>query len=228
MNIPLMPELLRKILLQHGQVEVSIAGSSMYPIFCEHDTVTIKPSASYNLGDILVYPYKSQGLLIHRVIYVDDVFYCKGDNAFKTETIHSDTVLGKAVLVNQNPIREWQEWQIQFSITIAKLFMKLHQNYDATMHTPVYRMYTDVILKQSNSLIYKTKQINFDANQLPINQPLQFELVSSILHFFIQPNTLDNLLHHLYNFYPMDIHDLQNDVMLFLIRAVADNMISIL
>lgn len=227
MNLPIAPELIQKLLKKNGQIQITVSGSSMQPVLQEHDTVTIAPAVCYEAGDILMYPYKSQGLIIHRLIYADTLFYCKGDNAFKTEKLQPNTVLGKAILINNHPIEAWKKWQITHSIVIAKLFAQMQQNYAKTMQAPVYKLYSDIILRQTRSLFYITNQPHEPKMEHFFDHYIGVELSLSILRFFTHPNTLDNLLHYLCAVYHTDLETIENDVMLFLINAVSQGIISI-
>ena len=77
-------------------IVISICGNSMYPILCNGDKLIVKlcDNEQYDVGDIIVFPYKQEGLLIHRILMIKDGRYCcKGDNSFRIEDIPMNQVV---------------------------------------------------------------------------------------------------------------------------------------
>ena len=120
----------------------------MNPTFKEGDIVTIQKSSQYSPGDILVYPYKEGTLLIHRLLHIDKRYFCKGDNAFRIEDISVDQIIGKAVLVNKQPIPEWPKWKIDLSYGIGKTFRQCHYDIVKTKETSLYKQYAALVLQK--------------------------------------------------------------------------------
>lgn len=80
--------------------EVTVNGRSMQPVLFNGDVVTIKAETSYMVNDVVLFKYKTEGELIHRIIAIDDKLYsCKGDNAIRVEYVLSRHIIGKAVSV---------------------------------------------------------------------------------------------------------------------------------
>lgn len=82
---------------------VTVTGTSMLPTLHPSDSVIIARSNSYEPGAILVFQYKSEGYIIHRLLSVsNDHFLCKGDNAFRLENVIIRNVLGKVLFVKHD------------------------------------------------------------------------------------------------------------------------------
>ena len=52
-------------------VELTVTGSSMEPVLHHGDTITVQNKESYEIGDILVFLYKHQELLVHRLLKIE-------------------------------------------------------------------------------------------------------------------------------------------------------------
>lgn len=95
--------LLKYGMLKNDSVKATVCGISMFPILIESDIVDIKNYTEYQAGDILVYQYKEQGVLIHRLLkIVGNNYYCKGDNAFLLEEVEKKNIIGKVIGVTRN------------------------------------------------------------------------------------------------------------------------------
>ncbi len=77
---------------------VRVRGDSMIPTLYAGDQVMICQVDCYEKGDIIVYPYKDKGLVIHRIIAESgDTFICRGDHNQYFERIKKEDVLGKVI-----------------------------------------------------------------------------------------------------------------------------------
>ena len=79
----------------------------MLPTLLAGDVVTIAAQGNYAVGDILVFLYGDDELLIHRCIEADwdnQVYICKGDNAFRLEKVDHEAILGKVITVSRNDL----------------------------------------------------------------------------------------------------------------------------
>lgn len=98
-----MPELSSKTLalirsLQGKPFPVSIHGISMNPTLWQGDEVLVQRFPSYQPGDILVYDYGEEGLLIHRFLYFEHgLYHCRGDNTVRIERIAYKRIMGKVL-----------------------------------------------------------------------------------------------------------------------------------
>lgn len=84
------------LLGKQKDVCITVQGTSMYPLLQENDKAVIVQCESYDIGDIIVFDYGNQQLLIHRVLMkTSNRYICKGDNAFGLEQICKDAIAGK-------------------------------------------------------------------------------------------------------------------------------------
>lgn len=78
-------------------------GFSMIPTIQQKDMIRVQRSDKYCVGDIVVYEYKTQGLLVHRIIAINDnEVWCRGDNAVRIEKIGYADIIGKVVAIQHN------------------------------------------------------------------------------------------------------------------------------
>ena len=118
----------------------------MSPTLTEKDVVCISKNEKYHIGDILVFDYKEEGLLVHRLLAIRDGYVCKGDNAFRLEKVNQGCVLGKVISINGADVEKWSLWKCILSYRIGKTFLK-HKNVVAVKKTLIYRFYSLVVLK---------------------------------------------------------------------------------
>ena len=86
---------------------VRVRGDSMIPTLYAGDQVMICKADCYGKGDIIVYPYKDKGLVIHRLIAESgDTYICRGDNNQYFERIKKETVLGKVIWMKGRKTRD--------------------------------------------------------------------------------------------------------------------------
>ena len=75
-----------------------LSGISMEPLFHAGDSVIVEPAPYYHRGDMIAYIYGSDGILIHRIIEIeDDIVVCKGDNAIRLENVHREDIIGRVI-----------------------------------------------------------------------------------------------------------------------------------
>jgi len=83
--------------LNYG-VKMTVKGVSMQPTFNDGDKVSIRAKRRYFVGDIVVYEYKNEGFLVHRIIDIKgDQYLCKGDNAIRIEEVLLSNIIGAAM-----------------------------------------------------------------------------------------------------------------------------------
>lgn len=138
-------KLLTAILKVKGQCELTISGVSMLPILRNGQIVQVVRVDSYQPGDILVYEYKNEGLLAHRLLRIDlGRYFCKGDNSFRLEDITLDQIVGKIVLEHDpgnTPVF------LQASYEIERLFRRCGYDREKTMAHPLYQEYRQTYLE---------------------------------------------------------------------------------
>ncbi len=81
---------IQKILMFRSRIKkpfrLSVAGNSMLPILHAGDSILVCRKDIYEEGDILVFFYKQNELLVHRLLKIKNGrYFCKGDNAFRLE-----------------------------------------------------------------------------------------------------------------------------------------------
>ena len=68
----LLYNILRSQLSSGRDVDITVTGVSMEPSLYATEVVTIRRAESYEVGDILVFLYKNNELLIHRLLRIKD------------------------------------------------------------------------------------------------------------------------------------------------------------
>jgi len=137
--------------------EMTVSGVSMLPFLKEGDTLTVQQLDKYEIGDILVFPYKNEGTLVHRLLKIEDGWlYCKGDNAFRTEDITVEQAFGKVVAVSgKQPEPKGRQLEVlcKSSMRIGELFVRCGRNVELAKKHLLYKSYQKAFLNQQISLI---------------------------------------------------------------------------
>lgn len=144
-------KVLKFMLEKTGQAIIKVRGISMLPTLSEGDDLKIENSAKYDAGDILVYNYNGEGLLVHRLLREDSVLVCKGDNAFRFEKISRDEVIGKVTFINEKKAKKWEAWKISFSFEVGKSFSKL-KDLECVKNSLLYSLYATLVLEEQLNL----------------------------------------------------------------------------
>lgn len=239
MNNELVSKVLSAILKSKGQAEITVMGISMNPTLFEGDKVIIKKSNEYIIGDIIVFNYKNEGILIHRLLKYDGRYFCKGDNAFRLEDIEYNQIIGKAVLVNNTTIQPWDDWKVRLSYSLNREFVKLRYNMDKIKKSNIYRIYSVLILrKEENKMDYKKKDkmdfILSDETSLAVFDPESGntyffdETGIDILNCLDVPCDIQTLLEKLCNIYSVTPEDIRSDLEEFLADTVTKGIVEII
>lgn len=134
-----------KLLAKIGRLQVPVKGISMLPTIREGDVVTVSTAQKYHPADILLFPYKEEGLLLHRLIKVDSRYFCKGDNAFRLEDISFDEIIGKVTLRKRNgillPLPYFSKTGVNLSCEISEIFRKHKYDKSKTTQHESYRAF---------------------------------------------------------------------------------------
>lgn len=144
-------KVLRFMLKKTGHAMIKVRGISMLPVLKEGDDIQIAACEKYAVGDILVYNYNGEGLLVHRLLGEADVFVCKGDNAFRIEKIGKDEVLGKVTFINGERADKWELWKVDLSLKIGKSLLQL-KNLESVKNSSLYQMYATLVLKEQTNI----------------------------------------------------------------------------
>ena len=236
MNNDIMPRLLSAIIRTKGQAEITVTGISMNPTLMEGDLITIQKCEEYQGGDILVFDYKDEGLLIHRLLKKKNRYYCKGDNALRLEDVTPEHILGKAVLANGRPIPEWPQWKIDLSYAVSRTFTRNRYDITATKQSHIYRLYSTIILRKEDNLMkyVKTQKMDFilsDETSLAVFDPetentyFIDETGIDILNQLETPCDLTTLLNGLCTIYAATPDDIRSDVEEFLAYTVTKGIV---
>lgn len=132
---------------------VSVTGDSMHPTILPDDEVFITQKDRYNVGDILVYTYRSEQYLIHRLLRrVNNRYFCKGDNSFRIEDISYQDILGKVeFILRDNRIIVPADVSIEFlrhSLKVGLEFASVFYDRDVILNSPTYIKYRQIYLNR--------------------------------------------------------------------------------
>lgn len=123
----------------------------MYPAILPNDKVFIAQKDNYNVGNILVYTYRSEQYLIHRLLRrVHNRYYCKGDNSFRIEDISYQEILGQVeFILRNNHIIVPEDVSLEFikhSLKIGLEFSRIGYNRDKILNSTTYIKYKQLYL----------------------------------------------------------------------------------
>lgn len=239
MDLKTAEKLLPLIISSKGEIDITVSGVSMIPTFMDGDIITVKSSNKYNIGDILIYPYKNEGLLVHRLLVKEDRYFCKGDNAFRLEDILPTKIIGKVIAINNNTVPEWDKWMLDLSLNVNREFIKCGYNANNTKQTKTYQLYDMMILKnkEGSKMFIKNNNLDFiqsDESSLAVfdaqtgNTYFFDEIGIDILNILEIPQTLDTLLNSLCVIYEATPNEILSDVEEFLAESVSNNIIEII
>ena len=145
-----------KIRLQSGQsVVVTVGGESMAPVLYNGDQVRVICQDDYTVGDILMYDYKEEGALLHRLLEIrDGYFFCKGDNSYRLEEVTEADIYGVAIAVAHDgkevPL-VCPEGLPQSSLAVHKHLKELGMNLEALHKSELYQAYKKQYLSEEES-----------------------------------------------------------------------------
>lgn len=210
----------------------------MNPTLFEGDKVLVKKCDEYGAGDILVFDYKNEGILIHRLIKKDKRYLCKGDNALRLEDIDENQIIGKAVLVNNTSIQSWDEWKINLSYLLNREFVKFCYDINKLKESRIFKLYSALILrKEENYMKYKiTDKMDYilsDETSLAVFDPEKGntyffdETGIEILNCLHHPCNIEMLLDKLCSIYSATPQEIKSDVEEFLAETVTKGIVEI-
>lgn len=141
----------KQLLMLRAQIkkpfELTVDGTSMLPILHPGESIEVCTKDNYSIGDILVFFYKEDTLLVHRLLKIGNGrYFCKGDNSFRLEDIEKKDIIG-AVLITSD-VNNTPEF-IAASYSINRIFRKCGYNAEITMTTPEYSQYADKYLGEN-------------------------------------------------------------------------------
>lgn len=234
----LMYKLLPLLIRSNGKTDISVTGISMNPTLFEGDIITIQQYDNYEVGDILVFTYKTGELLVHRLLKKDNRYFCKGDNAFRLEDITYEQIIGKVTAVNGERIQTWDGWKIKLSYDVNRAFIKYRYDVQKTKQTEIYKLYNNIILrKEDGEMTYKKNEkmdyIKSDETSLAVFDPesgdTHFfdETGIDILEILSAERSLEVLLSELCKIYSVTAEEIKSDVEEFLASAVSKGIVKV-
>ena len=131
-----------------GYLLVTVSGASMYPVLQDGEKVKVVPCSTYEAGDILVYGYEPEGILVHRLLRKQDGrYFCKGDNSFRIESVTIQQIVGKVIIErDDNNTTAF----INDSLKIGVLFKRNRYNVEMTKLQSEYIEYYHKYLEHSD------------------------------------------------------------------------------
>lgn len=135
-------------------IDITIHGNSMAPTLLDGDIVTIVKKNNYCVGDILIFKYRNEGLIAHRLLYINNAYFCKGDNSFRFEKIENDDILGKITTRNGDLLEKWPSWKNEFSKKIGNIFIE-NKDVTTTKRSYEYILYSLTVLKSNEYRIVR-------------------------------------------------------------------------
>ena len=157
MKTELSHTVLKAFILAQGQATLQIHGTSMEPCLKEGDQVVVKVKDSYSPGEILLYRFQENRLLIHRYLRKEgSIYLCKGDNAFRIEGIRHEEIYGYVISINNRKAKKlrWPLWKCILSFAVGKTAERNKYNLEKTKKQCLFRIYSLLILhmKPKNSI----------------------------------------------------------------------------
>lgn len=153
LNEILTQDIIRR-LAKANVLNLTVSGISMLPLIQPGDIVSIATSENYEAPDILLYPYKNEGLLLHRLLKVNNRLFCKGDNAFRLEDICAEDVIGKVVELQRNGKRihlpAIDRQAIALSLQISEDFHKGRYDKNLAMQQKSYQLFASYLRNLSH------------------------------------------------------------------------------
>lgn len=229
--------ILRSQLNSNRDTDITVTGVSMEPALREGDVVTIRRAESYEMGDILVFCYKNNELLIHRLLRIKDQrYFCKGDNAFRLEDILYQQIFGKVVKINGEDLPSVTTQQIELSYMVNRAFRKNGYQVDETKKSGIYRFYQKYINKEENLTVTYQKNKDMDYISADETSLAVFDAESGDTHFFDEtgvdilnclemPITMEDLLVKLCEIYDASPKDIRADVEEFIAECIVKKVV---
>lgn len=128
----------------------------MFPVIYESDELIISREDFYNIGYVIVFFFNRQ-LIVHRLLrQKNDFYYCKGDNAFRLETIRKCNILGKVIKVIRNNVevslKQMDKTFVDMSYRISRIFFRNFFDIEKTKSSNIYKEYYKKYLSLESEL----------------------------------------------------------------------------
>jgi len=233
-------KLLRALKKAGKPFEITVTGVSMNLTLRHNDIVKISPENAYDIGDILVFEYNAEEVLIHRLIEIkDNIYYCKGDNSIKMEEIPFEQIIGKVSEIQRNSevieIPPCTDKLIMMAKAVNNLFVELGYNEAKTSASYIYKIYQKIFIDGENIKMY-IKNERMDFIEVEESLAAVFDPTSGDTHFLDeagidimkileQPHDFDVLVNKICKIYDGEHGEIASDVREFLSNAVEKRIV---
>ncbi len=137
-------QIFKYLLEKNDKCTLKVSGTSMFPVIKDGETVEVISCGNYMVGDILVYEYKNEGLIAHRLLKIqNNHYFCKGDNSFRLEDISPEQIIGKIEICDVNNTPEF----IEASYSISRLFRRCGYSHEDIQRLEEYIEYKEKYLR---------------------------------------------------------------------------------
>ena len=226
-------QLLKALKARKKPFQITVTGFSMNPVIYEGDIITTQPQNDYQIGDILVFDYPPEDVvLVHRLLKKGEgIFFCKGDNCYRLEEVTLEQIVGKVTYVNDKEIDTCPPRLISLSYAVNRQFVSLGHSSKRTNETDVYKLFKKIYLDMGEDpMVYQTNKemeyIQTDETSLAVfdhssgDTHLFDEQGINILNLLEEPRDLESLLNKLCEIYDISPNDIKSDVEGFLEEAI--------
>lgn len=214
--------------LKNKSVDITVKGNSMFPTFHEGDVITISKHDDYEIGDVVVFRYKNNELLVHRLLKKTSRYFCKGDNSFRLEDIDLSNIMGKVNAVNGIELNAWPVWKINLSFIINRIFFKSRYNINKVKETAEYKAYEDLVLKKSRKENIYSRNMDVSTKDCTLQQSDRLKkLNENILRIISSGCSYEKILWELSEIYKVDILDIENKAGECLVALILSGAINV-
>lgn len=213
--------LLPLLIKSKGSIDISVKGHSMQPTLYEGDIITIAKCDDYNVGDILVFGYKDDTLITHRLIKKTEYYLCKGDNAFRIEDITFSQIIGKVVRINSTEVIGWEHWKIDLSYQVNRLFHACRYDVSKTREMALYKLYEFFVLERSPN------DLRFWKNENGIIDFVESDFDNKVLNCITQECSFDMIIENIKSLGYGSDDNIDDKTKAFLVKAYLNDTISI-
>ena len=146
MNSNMMYNILKYKVNLETPYKIILNGNSMYPVLKDGEFIIIQDQDNYTIGDVLVYKYRDEGILAHRLLETkNEKYYCKGDNCYRLEEINKVEIIGKVL-----NIPDVDSCFINMSMAVNSEFVKNNYSFEKTIKSEIYLKYKSLYLEENN------------------------------------------------------------------------------
>jgi signal peptidase I len=151
MDTAILLKILTSMKMTDKPITITVSGNSMFPALHDADVITII-QGDYVPGDILVYKYMKDELLVHRLLKIQGGRYqCKGDFSFRLEDIPLNDIFGKITEIKRNNVKidiiKSAKKFLDMSYEVGLESLRLKYDIQKIIQSDIYCMYTELFYK---------------------------------------------------------------------------------